>query len=72
MALLAGADDEITLNGRFMLYPPDEPPRPRCPGMPERPGHDFPAHETDGFLEPPGFTVGLGLRTANRKRPRGR
>ena len=31
MALLAGADDEITLNGRFMLYPPDEPPAPDAP-----------------------------------------
>ena len=71
MAFLAGADDEITLNGRFMLYPPGRAPAPDAPACRSDQGKTS-RRERAAILEPPGFTVGLGLRTANRKRPRGR
>jgi hypothetical protein len=55
MAFWRVAGDKITLNGRVMLYPPDEPLPPTPRGTPERGGHDLPARERTAISEPARF-----------------
>jgi hypothetical protein len=66
VAFRAGAGDEITLNGRFMLYPPGRAAAPAC-----RSDQGKTAHERTGCLRTrrPVSRLGLvlGLRAVNAR-----